>query len=182
MPARGSDKCRLCSKLSLEQALQKHGSEGTGCWEGEPCHKRRTYYRHRDRYNRSRQIKYKADKQSVTQIKGIPIPNIPAVVIYFYRQRKDAQLHALKAELWVGQQKKGNFPTIHTLGWGESQVKNYIREAVSAFSQEYGRKISGIATTVELDPSLCPLTACPLKVDKNDEDTVEAHPESCKQQ
>lgn len=181
MPSRSSDKCRLCSKLSLEQALQKHGPEGTGCWEGEPCHKRRTYYKHRDRYNRSRRIKYKADKQSVTQLKGIPIPTIPAVVIYFYRQRKDAQLHALRAELWVGQQKKASYPAIHTLGWAESQVKNYIREVVSAFSQEYGVQIGGIATTVELDPYLCPLIPCPLKVVEDEGETFEASIDPCKQ-
>jgi transposase len=64
MPSRGSDKCRQCSKLSLEQALQKHGAEGDGCWSGEPCHKRRTYYRHRDRYNRDRRLKYMGDKHS----------------------------------------------------------------------------------------------------------------------
>jgi len=51
MPARGSEKCRQSSKLSVEQALQKYGYQGTDCWEGEPCHKRRTYYRNRDRYN-----------------------------------------------------------------------------------------------------------------------------------
>ena len=45
MPVRGSDKCRQCSKLSLLQALEKHGSLGDGCWERTPCNKRRTYYR-----------------------------------------------------------------------------------------------------------------------------------------
>ena len=117
MPARGSDKCRLCSKLSLEQALQKHGgSDGTNCWEGEPCHKRRTYYKNRERYNRSRRIKYNADKEEATQLKGVSIPKIQAVVICFYRQRKDDPLHAIRADLWVGQQKKASYPTVHTLG------------------------------------------------------------------
>ena len=163
MPARGSDKCRLCSKLSLEQALQKHGLDGTGCWEGEPCHKRRTYYKNRERYNRSRRIKYNVDLEEATQLKGVSIPSIPAVIVYFYRQRKNDQLHAIRADLWVGQQKKASYPTVHTLGWTERLVLDYIRQAVSVFSREKEVEISGIAATVELDPQTCPLLNCPLK-------------------
>ena len=163
MPARSSDKCRLCSKLSLEQALQKHGPEGTSCWSGEPCHKRRTYYKNRECYNRSRRIKYSVDKEAVTQLKGISIPTIPAVVVYFYRKRKDDPLHAIHADLWVGQQKRASYPPVHTLGWTERQVRDYLRETVSSFSQEYEVQISGIAATVELDPYQCPIPACPLK-------------------
>ena len=163
MPSQARERCRLCSKLSLEQALQKHGPEGTGCWEGEPCHKRRTYYKNRERYNRSRRIKYNEELEEATQLKGVSIPSIPAVVIYFYRQRKNDQLHAIRADLWVGQQKKTTYPIVHTLGWTERQVKDYIRLAVSSFSEEYGVEISGIAATVELDPQTCPLLNCPLK-------------------
>ncbi len=63
----------------------------------------------------------------------------------------------------MGQQKKASYPTVHTLGWTERQVKDYIREAVSEFSREYEVEISGIAATVELDPRTCPLLNCPLK-------------------
>ncbi len=164
MPARGRDKCKECSKLSLEQALQKHGPEGDGCWEGEPCHKRRTYYRHRERYNRSRRLKYKGEKETSAQLAGIPIPPIPAVVIHFYRKRKDDELHALGAELWVGQQKRESLPPVHTLGWTEGDVKAYIRGLVKEYARKYELQISGIAATVELDPCLCLLTPCPLKL------------------
>ena len=164
MPSRGSDKCRQCSKLSLDQALEKHGSLGDGCWEGTPCNKRRTYYRHRDRYNRSRRLKYVGDKESAQKLDGISIPTIPAVVIHFYRQRKDEPLHALGIELWVGQQKKAAIEAVHTLGWTEGQVKAYIRDAIVQFSQNYLVQISGIAATVELHPDLCPLMPCPLKI------------------
>ena len=163
MPSRSRERCRQCSKLSLEQALQKHGPEGTGCWEGEPCHKRRTYYKNRERYNRSRRIKYNVDLEEATQLEGVSIPSIPAVVIYFYRQRKDDPLHAIRADLWVGQQKKATYPIVHTLGWTERLVLDYIRLAVGSFSREYDVEISGIAATVELDPQTCPLKNCPLK-------------------
>ncbi len=33
MPARGREDCRKCSKLNIEQVLQKHGVEGDGCYE-----------------------------------------------------------------------------------------------------------------------------------------------------
>jgi len=37
---------------TMQQALVGAGiagEQGDGCWNGEPCHKRRTYYRHCDR-------------------------------------------------------------------------------------------------------------------------------------
>jgi len=162
MPARSSESCRQCSKLSLEQALLRHGPEGTGCWEGEPCHKRRTYYRNRDRYNRNRRLKYQQSKQSGVQLQDIPTPTIPAVVVRFYRERKDAPLHALDVMLWMGEEKHLT-KAVHTLGWTEGQVKAYLREAIAHLSEVHGVRITGIAATVELDPALCPLDPCPLK-------------------
>jgi hypothetical protein len=166
MPARGSDKCRQCSKLSLEQALEKHGPDGTGCWNGEPCHKRRTYYKNRDRYNRDRRLKYMGDKHSSALLDGIDIPTIPAVVIHFYRQRKDEPLHALGIELWIGQQRKASLQPVHTMGWTEGQVKGYIKDAITQFSHKYEVQITGVAASIELSPNLCPLLPCPLKIDR----------------
>ena len=128
MPAHGRERCRQCSKLTLEQALQKHGTEGDGCYEGELCHKRRTYYLNRERYNRSRRLKYRGEKETGAQMAGIPLPSIPAVIIHFYRQRKDDQLHALGSELWVGQQKRESLTPVHTLGWTEGDVKSVYQE------------------------------------------------------
>ena len=64
----------------------------------------------------------------------------------------------------MGQQKKAAIEAVHTLGWTERQVKAYIRDALAQFSQKYQVQISGIAATVELAPSLCPLVPCPLKI------------------
>ncbi len=44
MPKTANEKCRLCAKLSAEEAIARHGPDGTNCWVGGPCHKRRTYY------------------------------------------------------------------------------------------------------------------------------------------
>lgn len=163
MPTKVSDKCRQCSKLSVEDAIALHGESGDGCWVGEPCHKKRTYYKKRDLYNRNRRLKYRGDKESAAQL--IDIPTIPAVVVYFFRQRKDEPLHAMAVELWIGQQKKAVHEPVHTLGWTGAHVKEYIKGAIAEFNQQYAVNISGIAATVELNPSLCPLNPCPLKLD-----------------
>ncbi len=165
MPTKTSDKCRQCSKLSVESAIARHGESGDGCWIGELCHKRRTYYKKRDLYNRNRRLKYRGDKQASKQLESINIPVVPAVIIYFYRGRKDEPLHAMSVELWIGQQKKAVREPVHTLGWKEANVREYIKSAIASFSQQYEITISGVAATVELKPSLCPLTPCPLKVE-----------------
>ena len=164
MPTKTSDKCRQCSKLTVENAIARHGKLGDGCWVGELCHKRRTYYKKRDLYNRNRRLKYHGEKESAAQLDSTTIPTIPAIIIYFYRGRKDEPLHALSVELWVGQQKKAVREPVHTLGWKEANVREYIKSAIASFSQQYEISISGVAATVELKPHLCPLNPCPLKV------------------
>ena len=156
-PTKTSDKCRQCSKLSVETAIARHGEQGDGCWVGERCHKRRTYYKKRDLYNRNRRLKYRGEKEAAAQLDAKSIPTIPVVVVYFSRQRKDEPLHALSVELWVGQQKKAAREPVHTLGWRETQVREYITSAIAQFNQQYEVSISGIAATVELNPGLCPL-------------------------
>ena len=163
MPTKTSDKCRQCSKLTVESAIARHGETGDGCWVGELCHKRRTYYKKRDLYNRNRRLKYYGEKESSQQLESVNIPIVPAVIIYFYRGRKDEPLHAMSVELWVGQQKKAVREPVHTLGWKEANVREYIKSALASFSQQYEVSISGVAATVELKPSLCPLAPCPLK-------------------
>jgi hypothetical protein len=165
MPIKVSDKCRQCSKLSVESAIARHGELGDGCWIGELCHKRRTYYKKRDLYNRNRRLKYQGEKESSQQLESITIPTVPAVIIYFYRGRKDEPLHALSVELWIGQQKKAAREPVHTLGWKEANVREYIKSAIASFSQQYDISITGVAATVELNPRLCPLNPCPLKVE-----------------
>ncbi|NJM67319.1 MAG: hypothetical protein HC851_17410 [Acaryochloris sp. RU_4_1] len=59
MPKAASERCRLCAKLSSQDAIAKHGPTGTHCFAGEPCHKRRSYYRNRDRYNQHKRRQYR---------------------------------------------------------------------------------------------------------------------------
>ena len=153
MPAKASDKCRQCSKLSVKGAIAHHGTEGDGCWAGEPCHKRRTYYKKRDLYNRNRRLKYHGEKESAAQLNSIDIPTVPAVIVYFYRQRKDEPLHALSVELWVGQHKKAVREPVHTLGWKEANGREDIKSAIASFSQQYEVIINGVAATVTGSPT-----------------------------
>ncbi len=162
MPTPTKEKCCLCSKLTTEQALQKHGPEGTGCWEGEPCHKRRTYYRHRDRYNRQRRLNYKASVGDTTQTEVLLPAAAPAAVLHLYRERVDAPLHAIGAELWMGQEKKAAIEPVHCLGLTSKQVAAYLQEILQVFSQKYEVGISKFSAQVELDPSKCPISPCPL--------------------
>ena len=83
MPIKIQEKCRQCSKLSVEDAIARHGTEGNGCWVGELCHKRRTYYKKRDLYNRNRRLKYQGEKESNKQLESITIPTVPAVCYLF---------------------------------------------------------------------------------------------------
>jgi hypothetical protein len=52
-----SEKCRLCSKLSTQEAQDRHGEGGDRCWEDQRCHNRRSYYRHRGVRNHHRKQK-----------------------------------------------------------------------------------------------------------------------------
>lgn len=174
MPARSSQKCRQCSKLSLEQALQKHGESGDRCWQGEVCHKRRTYYRHRERYNKSRRHKYAGEQESAAQLKDLEVPAVPVAIVYFYRTTKTEPLHALGVALQIGSNRKGTPKLTHTMGWTEVEVKSFIQQAIADFSQQYEVSIRGVVATVELDPQSCPLQPCPLQLDPFGHETSEA--------
>lgn len=160
------EKCRLCSKLSVAQAKARHGPEGSSCWDVTHCHQRRSYYRHRDRYNKTRR-QQNITQQNITEdntTEIVPIPAVPAAVLHLYRQRVDAPIHAVSAELWVGQQKKAALAPVHCLGLTAGQIAAYLQQVLQVFSQKYGdgRRLDKFAAQVELDPQTCPILPCPL--------------------
>lgn len=116
-------------------------------------------------YNRNRRFKYRGEKELKSQLDSFDIPVVPAIIVYFYRQRKNEPLHAASVELRVGQQKKATLEPVHTLGWTGAHVKNYITGAIIQFNRQYEVSINDVAATVELNPGLCPLFPCPLKTD-----------------
>ncbi len=162
MARSSSEKCRLCSKLSITQAQERHEPKGTGCWDDAHCHQRRSYYRSRDRYNRQRRLQYKATVGDISQTEVVLSPAAPAALLYLYRERVDTPLHAVGAELWLGQEKKAAIEPAHCLGLTSRQVAAYLQEVLQVFSHKYEVSISKFAAQVELDPSRCPISPCPL--------------------
>lgn len=155
-----SEKCRRCAKLPASEARQRYD-----CWSDEKnrCHRRRTYYRSRDRYNKTRRQKYRASKGDEISVEVVSPPTTLAAVLHLYRERVGDPLHAVGAELWVGQQKVAEIEPVHTLGMTGSQVKAYLRQVLGVFSQHQGVALERFEAQVELDPSTCPISPCPLR-------------------
>lgn len=156
-----SEKCRLCSKLSAQEAQRRHAEEGDQCWDATHCHQRRSYYRYRSSYNSNRRQSRRAQEDN---IEVVPVPAVPAAVLYLYRQRVDAPIHAVGAELWVGQQKKAAIAPVHCFGLTAGQIAAYLQQVLQVFSQKYGegKRLDKFATHVELDPQTCLIRPCPL--------------------
>lgn len=155
-------KCRLCSKLTATEAQNRHGSGGDGCWDTSVCHKRRTYYRNRDRYNKTRRLQRHTAKNTPLEV---PIPAVPAAVLYLYRERVDAPLHAIGAALWLGQEKVSMIEPKHCMGLTSRHVSAFLQEILQTFSRKANVPIAKFATQVELHPSTCPIKPCPLHPD-----------------
>jgi hypothetical protein len=165
-----SEKCRLCSKLSSQEAQARHGNVGDGCWDDAKCHNRRSYYRHRGIRNHTRKQRRRNEMQNLgkdvdcntTVTIDIPVPAIPAAVVHWYRETKDSPLHALGAELWVGNDRVAKIEPVHCLGLTELQVKTLLLRILDGFSQHSGLKLERFRTAVELHPLNCPIRPCPL--------------------
>ena len=180
MPKTASERCRRCSKLSFEQAIAFHGPDGTGCWEGAPCHKRRSYYKNRDRYNKQRRKQYRVNQGAVpadaevmssagesvtTQVIAVPVPQSVAAIVHLWRQNQSAPLHAIGFELLQNGKKTVEVEPVHTLGWTAIQVKQYMRDVLRSLSQHVEQEIAKFEARVEHDPETCAIEDCPLNVD-----------------
>jgi hypothetical protein len=161
-----SEKCRLCSKLSTQEAQERHGKTGDGCWDDQRCHNRRSYYRHRGARNYNRKQKRRGEQVIAETgsmvILDIPVPAVPAAVIHWYRETKDAPLHAIGAELWMGNDRVAKIEPVHCLGLTELQVKTLLLRILDGFSQHVGVKVERFRSSVELHPQNCPIRPCPL--------------------
>jgi hypothetical protein len=168
MPKSISEKCRLCAKLTATEAIAKHGPNGTGCWIGDKCHKRRTYYRNRDRYNTAKRTQYRGVEENGVNNTGqaavlaVAPPIVPAAILHLYRNRVDDPLHAIGAELWLGQRKVAEIEAIHTMGLLPAQVKTFLKEVLVTFSQQVGSNITQFEVQTERSPQACPVRPCPL--------------------
>jgi hypothetical protein len=162
MPKSTSEKCRLCAKLSVEDAIARHGSNGTDCWDGDKCHKRRTYYRNRDRYNSDKRKSYRQSVGKAPTVLAIAPPAVAMAELHLYRARVDAPLHAIGAELRQGDLVVAKIEPVHAQGLTAVQVKGFLREVLSAFSVQAGESLSKFDVQQERSPGLCPIQDCPL--------------------
>jgi hypothetical protein len=89
-------------------------------------------------------------------------PHRPAASIIFYRERQDAPVHAIAAEIWQGSRKVLNVKPMHCLGLSPSQVVGMMADILKACSTELNVELNRFASKVELHPSLCPIRPCPL--------------------
>jgi hypothetical protein len=73
-----SEKCRQCSKVSVEAAQTRD------CWEGQRCHVRRSRYKHRSRRNVDRK-QQRHIQQDI--LEAPPSEAIAAIAISIARRR-----------------------------------------------------------------------------------------------
>jgi hypothetical protein len=92
----------------------------------------------------------------------ILVPTAPAAVIHWYQKTKDAPLHVIGAELWVGNKRVAKAEPMHCLGLTEPQVKTVLLRILDGFSQQVNLKIERFRSSVELRPQNCSIRPCPL--------------------
>jgi hypothetical protein len=133
-----NQKCWACSLLLPEQARQQHelNQGGDGCWDDAVCHSRRSYYRQ----GRGNRVRRQPQMSEVV----VPIPSVPYVVLHTYVEQPrqlndDVVIHAMCAELWVGNQPIALTQPQHTFGLPPRLVKDYARQLLEALYQQYGK-------------------------------------------
>ena len=167
------EKCRLCSKLSAAEANLRHGTQGNRCWDEVRCHNRRSYYRHRGVRNYNRKQQRRAiGVETMTSVPTsskfhtitleIPTPAIPAAIAHWYRETKDSPLHALGAELWIGNDRVAKIAPVHCLGLTQMQIKTLLLRILDCFSEHCGIKVERFRSLVELHPLNCSIRPCPM--------------------
>ncbi|MES1023409.1 hypothetical protein ABN584_10965 [Gloeocapsa sp. BRSZ] len=89
------------------------------------------------------------------------LSKLPTAVVYFYRQRGCADLHAMFFELWELGQKIAIIEPIHCLGLNDTHVRILIGRALKMLSEACCFDLDGFAYSFTLHPLLCPITPCP---------------------
>jgi hypothetical protein len=173
MPKKVAHNCFQCSKLSHDEAQTK------SCWDAvrvaspweNRCPNRRHYQRNKERISQQRssqksQIKrsHPTEKPTANQPRTIAIdhPIGTSASIIFYRERQDAPVHVVAAEVWQDSNKVLAVQPMHCLGLSPAQVVGVMTEILSACSSELEVSLGKYASKVELHPSLCPIRPCPL--------------------
>ncbi|PSB56230.1 hypothetical protein [Chamaesiphon polymorphus] len=156
MPKKVGHNCFQCSKLSTAEAQAKP------CWDTVRCPNRRHYQRNKARISQQRsQSRPVESSGNVPRTIVIEPPIGTAISIIFYRERQDAPVHALAAQVWQGTEKVLKVEPMHCLGLSPAQVVEVMTEILKACSSELGVELTKFASKVELHPSQCPISSCP---------------------
>ncbi len=165
MPKKTGHNCAGCSKLSNTEAQAKP------CWDGQRCPNRRHYQRNKQRISQerkvSRVVRLENDEPEGLRQRPRTIAINPpigvAASIIFYRERRDAPVHAIAAEVWQGGKKVLSVQPMHCVGLSSKQVvEELMPNILQSCSSELGVEITKFAHRIELHPSQCPITPCPL--------------------
>nr|WP_322661294.1 hypothetical protein [Dendronalium sp. ChiSLP03b]MDZ8206575.1 hypothetical protein [Dendronalium sp. ChiSLP03b] len=151
MPKPLDPKCQLCSKLPTAKAKVLHGAEGDGCWNPSICHNRRSFYRRRS----------ENDTAGIAAIAVEPLATYFAV-LYLYKEPGDKPLHALGAELWLGQKPICRLEPIHCFGLTAGKIRTYTDTVLQAFAKQYSVSLFQYKDMFEISPCHCPVRPCPL--------------------
>jgi hypothetical protein len=164
MPKTTSEKCRLCAKLSAEEAIARHGpGSSTNCWDGEKCHKRRTYYRKRDQYNKDKRQQYRKSTGKEVIHLNLSVPANAKAELFLYRKNKSVAPHAIVGQLTLGG--KVYLDGIHPEKHFNKRDPEEFKAQCNQYTQQFFAAFSGLAETTvqafdfihERSPSLCPI-------------------------
>ncbi|MEO1351038.1 MAG: hypothetical protein AAFW84_19900 [Cyanobacteria bacterium J06635_15] len=166
MPRKIDKKCLACSQLSAVEARSQHGPKGDDCWDESRCHRRRSHYRKRRDINEKRRVAYTQTIQSESppgfESISIPVETVPLAYLYLYREkRKDSPLHAIAISVWQDNEKVLEVEPVHCAGMRNRQIQRYLERALAQLNQRFG--ISKFEPDIRLEPTECPIPACPLK-------------------
>jgi hypothetical protein len=174
MPKKTGHNCSQCSKLGNTEAQSKP------CWDGAICPNRRYYHRNKLRIGLERKVarssqlegdsfSAEADTSPAEELlqrsRTITIDPPAGVTasIIFYRERKDAPVHAIAAEIWQGGKGKVlSVKPMHCLGLSPAQVVGLMTNILQSCSSELDVELTKFAHRIELHPSQCPISPCPL--------------------
>jgi hypothetical protein len=142
MPKKVAHNCFQCSKLSHDEAQIKP------CWDADRCPNRRHYQQNKERISQQRQslrtqaklADYTEQSTTIAITSGTTIVidhpiGTPASII-FYRERQDAPVHAITAEVWQGNKKVLNIKPMHCLGLSPAQVVGMMADILKACSTD----------------------------------------------
>ncbi len=162
MPKKVGHNCFQCSKLSTTEAQTKP------CWDAVRCPNRRHHQRNKARISQQRKQSRPVESSgNVPRTIAIQPQIGTAVSIIFYRERQDAPVHAIAAQVW--QSDKGKVLMVqpmHCLGLSPAQVVEVMVEILKACSSELGVEITKFVNKVELHPCQCPILDCPINSTK----------------